>query len=742
MSLFQNGVPLRGAPLFFLIPLLLSAASRAGAEAVPAPGDPGTPLPAAMADTTAAQGRVVLSADHLIYHEDTGSISAEGNVRLWYGSLTLTAQSAEADLETRMVYADGDVTLTEAGRKIRSARLAYDLKTRSALAEGILFASYPWYYQGTRVDKRGDKEIIISSPRFTTCNARHPHYYVSASRIEIIIGESLTAYDAIFHIGTTPVFYWPWFWRSLKDGRPPFALQAGYNDSEGAYVKARVNYFLLDQNYGSLLIDFMEKRGLGLGLEHRFHYALAGHGDGELSAYYIRDKLAGETRWTANLQNRHEISPTDTVQMNLDYLSSVDFSEDYYSYATDTFQQKSYLAYSRRATEYYLGFIVQDTETLDPVSRQYYPSLRQLPGLDFSLNSTKIADVGAPVYFSLNSSFVRGYVRADWEGTTADASGNTLVSVTNINYRFLDTFNLTPALTQTYAAPLWVLTQPSLSWTLGLPWSGYVKETLVPGYAADQSEPSARLDAAYTTSVTLTNKWVNYQKTNPTHLLESRLSHGFSRKIAHLDEPGIANAGVTSNRMGLSLDYYAGSLARFQTSTGYNFLSSAGDPVSRLDALSLVGSFNLLPFNLTWQSQYQWTTGKFSSGYVSAGTYGKGWTLSLNTSYAYQGPYASGLTPPADYREYSVYSSVNGTLQTNLGFAVQSSAQYDFSRNRLNTFTVGIRRDLHCWEMQAGYTRTLASDGYQDQFGMGINLKAFPAFRAGTPGAGGFSLGE
>lgn len=735
---FENGVPHRGAPIFFLSLFLTLAAWAAPARSAPASADFSAPA----ANTAAAESRVVLQADRLVYHEETGSISARGAVRIWYGAITLTAEQADADLESRMVYASGDVVLVESGREVHSAKLNYDLRTRSAQAEGIVFASYPWYYQGTRVEKRGDREVVIIEPNFTTCNSRHPHYHLNASRIEIVLGESLTAYDAVLYIGTTPLFYWPWFQRSLKDGRPPFSIRAGYNDSEGLYAKIKFNYFFWDQNYGSLLLDLMEKRGLGYGLEQHFHYQALGTGDGDFNASYVRDKIDNQVRATASLQNRHEISPADLIQFNADYISDTQINEDFYNSLADSYQQKTYVAYSHRDTGYYLGLIAQDIEVLDPLRREYLSSLRSLPGLDFSLSPILVGRLGGPLYISASSSLTRSYLRADFSGNTVDAAGNTLPAadyVTHINYRFVDNFSLAPTLTQTLAAPLYVPTQPTLTWSLALPLTGYYKESLLENFAADATEPSARLDAAYSSSITLVNKWVNYTKTKPTHLVQSRLAHGVTRKLNHWTDAGMPPAGLSAHRVGLGLDYYAGSLFRLQGDTGYNLLSKAEDWRGGLDPLAVSGNLSASPVSLTWQANYQWLLGKVASGYFSATTYGSGWNVSANTSYSYQLPTAG---PAPDYKEYSVYGSLSGTYRFPWGLALQSNAQYDFSRNRMNTITVGILHDLHCWEMQAGFTRYLSVAGNRNEFGIGINLKAFPSLRVGNPGAGGFNVGE
>ncbi len=726
-----RGVPSGGTPFFLLclfLALNLAAPSRAASPAGTAPSSPAAPA----GNTLPGTQRILLTADSLDYHEAAQSIHAQGHVRVWYASITLTAESADADLTTRRLQAEGDVVLVDQGKKIRCARLIYDLETRSAEAEGILFATYPWYYQGTRVDKQGEKNVTITAPNFTTCNARHPHYHLTASRIDIVLGESLTAYDAVLYIGTTPVFYLPWFWRSLRDSRPPFSIQVGYNEIEGAYVKTRFNYYLLEENYGSLLLDLMEKKGLGYGLEQHLHYRFAGEGDGDLSGFYIREKDTEVERSNLKLEHRHEFGPRDLLQVSVDYLSDRSFNREFSYDLVDSFQQKSYLAFSHRGDNYYLGVVAADTETLDLALNKYYPSSRQLPGLDFSLSPVKAWSWPSPLYFSLSSSLSRNYERVDVYGPGLDAEGNP-VTLQQISYRFRDNLSFSPKLTQTFATSPYVLTQPSFSWSFAAPFSGYSKESLIPGYSSDDTQAPTRLDAAYSTSLSLTNKWVNYQRTRPTHLVQSRLSHSFTRRISHLDEAGVALAGVSSNSLGLGLDYFAGSVLSLQASTNYNLLPVAGGAgwSQRLSPLNLNG--RAAPWeklNFSWQGLYDWTLGRINSGYFAANTFGSKWSAFVNGSYSYR------LNNP---KPDAIYATAGGNYAFDFGLSVQTSVQYDFTEKRFNNITLGVSHDLHCWELQAGFVRYL--DG-RSEIGAGITLKAFPTISAGKAGAGGFNVGE
>jgi lipopolysaccharide assembly outer membrane protein LptD (OstA) len=723
MNFKQNGVPLLGGAPIFLRALIFGAGLLA-AWGLPAAAET---LPAAAGTTAAALNKVIVTADVLTYHEETGSMSAEGRVRIWYGDLTLTADTAQADLAAQTVLAQGHVTLNESGKEIRCAQLEYDLKNKSAHALGILFAANPWYYQGRSVEKRGEKNVTIAEPLFTTCNCRRPHYHLTAGRIEIILGESLTAYHTVLYIGATPLFYFPWVWRSIKDHRPPFSIRAGYNSTAGVYVKTKFNYFFSEGNYGSLLLDLMEKKGFGTGMDQRFKYDFLGQGEGQMHAYYIRDKSTGQEHTTVNLNHTHALDAHDSLQTNLEYVSYRYFSEQFSTMNVDTYQQKSFLSYSRRMDAYYFGALVQDSELLDPNLNRYYSDQRKLPGLSFGLSPVVVIPGNPPVYFSLNSNLSRDYQRL----------------APDFTYRFRDAFDITPALTQTYTAPRRILTQPSLSGSLSLPVSAYLKETLVDTYAPDQVEAPTRLDTSYATSVSLTNKWVDYQRSNPTHQMQSRLTHSFSRKLAHLDEPNIREAGVTGNSLGLGLDYFMGSDFSLQSTTAYNFLSLAPDPLTgkdingewraHMDPFTLNGrTFLAKKINLSWQGQYNWVKEKITTGYISTATSGKSWNLSLNTSYSY---IEGGIHPQM------VYSGLSAMVTLSPQLSLQSSLQYNFTEQHINNISVSLAHDLHCWEMQVGYSHYFDDTGGRDEIGFSINPKAFPQLKiGGVPGATGTGM--
>ncbi len=731
-----QGVPFTGTPFFLVLAAMLAgcawSALPAQAQSVPTPAPTGGEHRAGLplvAPATAERQRVVLFADWMTYSETTGKLEARGNVRLWYHQLTLTAEEADADLEAQVINARGDVWMIEAERKIHCARLDYHIRDQRVRAEGILFVTHPWYYQGESVEKIGEKEVLISKARFTTCNARRPHYHLTAKRIDVVLGESLTAHHAVLYIGTTPVFYLPWIRRSLKDTRPPFSIDVGYNDFEGFFAKLRFNYYLADENYGGILLDLMEKKGVGLGLEHHLDYQLAGKGSADLSVLYVRDEEVGTERWTAYLTDRHEITDRDLVQLNADYLSDQGFNREFSVSLVDTYQQKSYLSYSHRGDRHYWSLGISNTESWDPSAQSYYTSSRELPAASYSLSSVKFIDIKPPVYFGLSSSLNRHFDRITDDTVVVDINDPIPV----IGNRYQDDLKITPRWTQTYTFPLYVPTQPSLSGSLSLPVTALHREKLFETYAPDNELAQTELDAAYTTNVTLTNKWVNYRYTKPTHLLQTQVSHNFTRNFPLLEDMNLPKAGVSLHRLGLSADYTMGNLFYLQTRTGYKLLDALEEPDWRalMEPLSFNGRVTLLSrLFLTWQGQYDWEKERVTTGFVSTSTSGNNWSIALNGSYSYLGSVP---------QEYSLFSTLTGSYAPWQGIRFNSSLQYDVVKGEFTNFTLALARDLHCWSMQASFK--VYQDGVTS-LGFGLSLKAFPEVKVGMGGSESISVGN
>lgn len=140
----------------------------------------------------------------------------------------------------------------------------------------------------------------------TSDDVKKPFFKVRAKYIRITPGEKIVARDAVLYIGEVPVFYFPYYSRSLQKLGNYFDVIPGYRSAYGPYLLTSYNWTLSDQLDGSLHLDYRVKRGVGAGPD--FNYHLGRWGDGTISYYYLHDEDPdADVKHANNPDNRQRV---------------------------------------------------------------------------------------------------------------------------------------------------------------------------------------------------------------------------------------------------------------------------------------------------------------------------------------------------------------------------------------------------------------------------------------------------
>lgn len=228
-------------------------------------------------------------ADHVEILDQEQKVILSGNVHILQEGLEIRAQQIEYDMARQKIEAQGNVTIREGSLFIESDRVTYDVAGQGGVFEQVFVESPPWKITAPLVEKRGTEELIFKSGRFSTCDLENPHYKIRAAKVRIMTDRKIIAWHVFFYIGPVPVLYLPFFYRSLKDWRPPFKIEIGETSFLGRYVKTEFNYFFsgkadesvsdeislfgasLDpSHYGSIYLDEFQHKGWGAGFKHNF----------------------------------------------------------------------------------------------------------------------------------------------------------------------------------------------------------------------------------------------------------------------------------------------------------------------------------------------------------------------------------------------------------------------------------------------------------------------------------------
>src|SRR5205085_1335749 len=100
---------------------------------------------------------------------------------------------------------------------------------------------------------------------FTTDDNDQPNYRIRARRVIIIPGHSIEAHHATLFLGDVPVFYFPYYKKSL--GRHPnnFEFLAGYRSQWGPYLLNTYNWYWNEKLHGAIHLDLRGERGIAGG---------------------------------------------------------------------------------------------------------------------------------------------------------------------------------------------------------------------------------------------------------------------------------------------------------------------------------------------------------------------------------------------------------------------------------------------------------------------------------------------
>jgi LPS-assembly protein len=145
---------------------------------------------------------MIFRADEIEYNEESGDLRATGSVfyqnfdkkeKVWADRLEYNTDS-----ETGTFY------------KVHG-ETAPHIEARP----GILTTSNPFYFEGDWAERVGDK-YILHDGFVTNCKIPSPWWTLRGPKFDIIPGERAIAYHSIFRIKALPLFYTPFFYKSLE----------------------------------------------------------------------------------------------------------------------------------------------------------------------------------------------------------------------------------------------------------------------------------------------------------------------------------------------------------------------------------------------------------------------------------------------------------------------------------------------------------------------------------------------
>jgi LPS-assembly protein len=373
---------------------------------------------------------MLFRADEIDYNEETGDVQARGNVYFEEFERNEKVWADHLDYNTK----------TETGKFYEvSGTTAPRIDTRP----GMLTSTNPYYFQGKWAE-RVEGHYILYDGFLTNCRIPNPSWRLKGPRFNIVPHESAKAYRSVFLLRKFPLFYTPFFYKSLEKvpRRSGFLMPNIGHSSTRGYMVGGGFFWAINRSYDATYhVQDYTARGFAHHLELRgkptdradFDAILFGVQDrGALQPDGSRIKQGG---YTFSVAGKADLGDGWTARGFINYLSSFTFREAF----SDSFNQAVFTEVNS------VAFLNKDwsTYTLDTVveRKQDFTSLeiaetnpttgkqttytnavviKKLPEVDLSSRDHQVA-ADLPVWYSFDSSAgLLSRSQPDFTGCTAD----------------------------------------------------------------------------------------------------------------------------------------------------------------------------------------------------------------------------------------------------------------------------------------------------------------------------------
>ena len=354
---------------------------------------------------------------------ETGEMRAKNGVRVRYKEGTpeaavLSSNNAILNQKSGNITATGNVILSREDTVWKAERLEYNFRTKNVTSAQFRVGKMAYFIKGAKMTGNQTNGVFQASEIiFSAEDSEKPSMFIKAKSVEVVPGEHVIFRNASVHIGNQPVFFLPYYKRSLKQQPWNIHFRPGYKSEWGAYLLSSIRWPSDEKFGGEFNLDYRSKRGVGFG--PTLHYRSDKWGDGYLNLYraFDDDPLTDSrglsidrerdlAQWSHRLR-QDNFTATAVIEYESDEFMRRDFYEDLYQ---NNVQPNTYIELSHDWENYNLSMLVQ------PRVNAFYENIDRVPDLKLSGTRHRIGD--SPFFYDTETSV--GYLRHRYDNASAN----------------------------------------------------------------------------------------------------------------------------------------------------------------------------------------------------------------------------------------------------------------------------------------------------------------------------------
>ena len=210
------------------------------------------------------------TADSMVYDAETGMAFLYGNAKVSYLDMTLDAARIAMNLDSSLVHAEGKPDSTKAGGldgrpvykqgsdQYDSDRMSFNFKTKKGFIQNTATTQGNGFVQSQKSKRTDDGTLYLEHAKYTTCDAKHPHFYVSLSRAKVRPGKEMVSGPAYLVVEDVPLpLAIPYAFFPFNKKYSSGFVMPSYGDETSR------GFYLRDGGYYLALSDYMDLKLLG-----------------------------------------------------------------------------------------------------------------------------------------------------------------------------------------------------------------------------------------------------------------------------------------------------------------------------------------------------------------------------------------------------------------------------------------------------------------------------------------------
>jgi lipopolysaccharide assembly outer membrane protein LptD (OstA) len=335
-----------------------------------------------------------------------------------------SAGAAVLNNRTGEVLAEGDVVILDHGRIWRGTNAIYNFNSGEVRAGAFKTVQMPFNFSGQFLAGDTQHQVYSTADSIvTTDDYAKPVYRIHARFITIVPGQYFEAHDATLYLGAIPIFYWPYYHRSLGKHPDNFEFVPGFRSTYGAFLLGAFNWYGDTNLDGTLHLDERSRRGLAGGPDLLFH--LGDYGQAAFRYYYAQDQdptadgfavpHLGPDRQRMSFYYTSAPATNFSAKILANYQSDPLILRDFFETEYDAdIEPASYGEVNQLWPNFTLDAMAQ------PRLVNFFETVERLPDIKFTGLRQQLG--ATPIFYQSESSV--GYFRRDFSDTNSPAGTN------------------------------------------------------------------------------------------------------------------------------------------------------------------------------------------------------------------------------------------------------------------------------------------------------------------------------